>query len=394
MFYIGPTYRQTKLIAWREMKRMIPKDVLLKSNESELTFDLKNGSTIFLVGSDEPDSLRGPNADYAVLEEASLHKPYVWQEIVRPALTSKKGGALFIFTPKGLNWIYDLEQDVADDPEWTRYHYTIYDNPYIDPKEIEKTKALCSEMVWRQEYMAEYEAALGRVIHAFNPSKHFITLPPYSGEPMVVPIDYGQRDNTAAPFMIIRDGKLCVMDYHAQNMLAARQQAQLIKRKIEMRGYRVDRAVLSHDAFRVDPDHKGDTVAWRFIDELYPIPVSKSDRDKTARLDLLSLLASQDKLLIHKSNETLPLADEIVKLEWKDTLIEDTKGDDDGVDSLGYGAMNMRHDLSLDKSMNSGQDYDEPVSISKTGDYRLRGFEREDEGRIVFDEVTGYIGRY
>ena len=45
--------------------------------------------------------LRGAGLDFVVLDECAFMKPQTWAEVLRPALTEKKGSALFISTPKG-----------------------------------------------------------------------------------------------------------------------------------------------------------------------------------------------------------------------------------------------------------------------------------------------------
>lgn len=390
VLYVGPTYKQAKMIAWRDFKRMIPSQVIESKNEADLTIDLKNGATLYIMGSDQPDALRGVTPDFVVLEEAAMHDQSVWEEIIRPALTARQGRALFITTPKGHNWFYDIWNKAATMPGWSRFHFTMYDNPFIPREEIEQAKAQCrSDILWRQEYMAEFEAHMGRAIQDFSMENHFIELPPWhAGQFMVVPVDWGQRDDTAACFMRVVDERIEVLSYYGQAGLGARQQAQMIKKRWERARYQVDHAVLSHDAFRKDPDLKGDTVAWRFIDEFDPVPVERSDKLPMVRLDQLQTLAHQNKLLIHKSEETFPLAEQLVKLEWKDTLNPEFKGQMDGFDSLGYGAMNVSYRLGLDKKRIMGNTKSED---QKEGVTYLRGYPRE-ERTPVFDDVTGYIG--
>ena len=58
IFYLAPTYRQAKQVAWDALKAMIePLGILARRpNESELTLYLTNGSAIFLKGVDNHDS--------------------------------------------------------------------------------------------------------------------------------------------------------------------------------------------------------------------------------------------------------------------------------------------------------------------------------------------------
>ena len=60
----------------------------------------------------------------------------------------------------GRNHFYDLYNYacVADDPTFVGYHFTSYDNPLLDPEEIEAAKKSMSAFSFRQEFMASFEA--------------------------------------------------------------------------------------------------------------------------------------------------------------------------------------------------------------------------------------------
>jgi hypothetical protein len=68
---------------------------------------------------------------------------------------------MFIGTPKGRNWFYDLFQLGEDgaDKDWKSWHFTTKDNPLIDPDEIESAKKTLSSFAFKQEYMASFSNA-------------------------------------------------------------------------------------------------------------------------------------------------------------------------------------------------------------------------------------------
>ena len=51
-FYIAPTYRMAKEIAWAQLKELMPAAWIRKKNESDLAVELVNGSRIELKGSE------------------------------------------------------------------------------------------------------------------------------------------------------------------------------------------------------------------------------------------------------------------------------------------------------------------------------------------------------
>ena len=63
-----------------------------------------------------------------------------WQEVLRPLLSDYKGGCIFASTPKGYNHFYDLYNLEQTNPSFKSFHFTTYDNPYIDKSEIEAAK--------------------------------------------------------------------------------------------------------------------------------------------------------------------------------------------------------------------------------------------------------------
>ena len=66
------------------------------------------GARIQLYGADNYDTLRGIYLDGVVLDEYAQMNPKMFSEVIRPALSDRKGYAIFIGTPKGKNDFYDL----------------------------------------------------------------------------------------------------------------------------------------------------------------------------------------------------------------------------------------------------------------------------------------------
>ena len=58
-FYAAPTYRMAKDIAWKVMKKLVPKAWIKSKNETDLKIELVNGSTIELKGTENAMALRG-----------------------------------------------------------------------------------------------------------------------------------------------------------------------------------------------------------------------------------------------------------------------------------------------------------------------------------------------
>ena len=96
----------------------IPDELIEDKNESELQITLVNGSIIQLIGADTIDtSALGTNCVGAIFSEYSVQNPSGW-DYVRPILRRNKGWALFLYTPRGHNWGYDLYTTNKDNPDW------------------------------------------------------------------------------------------------------------------------------------------------------------------------------------------------------------------------------------------------------------------------------------
>jgi hypothetical protein len=67
VWYVAPTYRQAKRIAWHRLKHLTRPYWAGKPNESDLSIPLQWGSVIALRGADQYDSLRGDGLDFVVL---------------------------------------------------------------------------------------------------------------------------------------------------------------------------------------------------------------------------------------------------------------------------------------------------------------------------------------
>ena len=174
-WYVAPSYRQAKQIAWLKLKKKLMELRWAKKfNEADLTCHLKNNSLICLRGADNGDSLRGVGINYLVIDEAADVNEQAWTEVLRPTLSDTKGSCLFTGTPKGHNWFYDLYQRGKDpnESEWNSHLYTTLEGGWVDNEEIEQAKNDLSANVFRQEYEATWETFEGLIYQSFDMSKN------------------------------------------------------------------------------------------------------------------------------------------------------------------------------------------------------------------------------
>ena len=174
-WFVAPTYRQAKNIAWNILKKICyyRPEYIKSVNESDLHIEFTNGSIISLKGADKEDSLRGVGLDKVNPDEFAFMKKAAWTEVIRPALSDKLGKAMFIGTPDGFNYFYDLYQQGRNQENgYKSWHFKSIDSPFIDAEEIENARRELDERTFRQEYEATFETATGRVYYTFDRDKN------------------------------------------------------------------------------------------------------------------------------------------------------------------------------------------------------------------------------
>jgi len=134
---------------------------------------LPSGGTIQMRSADNPDSLRGATLDFVCFDEAATAKQEAWPTL-RPTLSVRRGRALFISTPKGLNWFHELFEDAGELEGWARWQVPSVDNPYLPDDDVERARAEMSSLVFSQEYEADFVSYGSGMFHA-DWMRHYFT---------------------------------------------------------------------------------------------------------------------------------------------------------------------------------------------------------------------------
>lgn len=160
VMYVAPTLGQARSIIW-DLLHELGRPIIKSSHVNNLEITLINGRKILVRGADNPDSLRGVSLYYLVMDEVAFIKQDIWEKVLRASLSDQKGRALFISTPSGRNWFYDMFKlgQSEEDEEWRSWHFTTKDNETIDPKEIEAAKRTLSTFAFKQEYESSFDTA-------------------------------------------------------------------------------------------------------------------------------------------------------------------------------------------------------------------------------------------
>tara|TARA_R110002153_G_C13283757_1_gene494319 strand:- start:214 stop:1494 length:1281 start_codon:yes stop_codon:yes gene_type:complete len=236
-YLIGPTFVAIKRVCWDYLKQYAGCIPGTTFNETELRCDLPNGARITLLSSEDPDKIRGIYADGVCIDECSQMNPVLWNEIIRPALSDRKGFCYFISTPQGMsNIFYDLYQHALQDPKWLAYTAKASETKIIDQEELDAALTQMGEAKYNQEFecdwIANIEGAIyGEIIKVLEDKKQ-LTKVPYDPSLLVHTVwDLGVDDATAIIFYQILGQQILVIDYYENNREGLPHYVQMIKDK-------------------------------------------------------------------------------------------------------------------------------------------------------------------
>lgn len=173
VWYIAPTYKMAKDLIWDSLKDSILPSNIESKHETDLTIKLRGyKSRICLKGADNPDSLRGKGINHAIFDEFANIDPDTWFKVIYPALTDKRGSAMFIGTPAGYNWAYDLSVHAQNAKDWEYFQYTTAEGGNVSEEELEYARNTLSPKHYAQEFEASFESLANRVYSYFDRRKN------------------------------------------------------------------------------------------------------------------------------------------------------------------------------------------------------------------------------
>ena len=219
-YYVAPTYRAAKTIAWTALKELVPDGFVKKKHEAELSIEFQNGSKIALKGADSADTLRGVSLDSCVLDEAAFFKDLdnAWQAVLRPALADKAGRALFISTPNGLsNAFADIWELSLTEPDWKRWSFTTIDGGWVPQSEIDAARRTLSAELFEQEFMATFTNMIGAVYKSFGDENVEPEVADIVGAPLLLGCDFNVNPMSAVAAVRAGDQLHIIDEFYLPN---------------------------------------------------------------------------------------------------------------------------------------------------------------------------------
>lgn len=250
--YIAPFRSQAKTVAWDYVKHYSRPIPGTEFNEAELRADLPNGGRITLFGADNADALRGQYFDGVILDEFAQMSPRVWAEIIRPALSDRKGWAIFIGTPMGENQFYEMYEGAREvGGDWFAASYKASETDLIDAAELKEARRAMTPAQYAQEFECSFSAAIlgaiyGDLLEEAAEEGRLTSVPWERGHEVHTAWDLGVGDDTVIWFFQEVGREVHVIDCYAANGLGLDHYVRLIKSK----PYTYGRHLWPHDGVK------------------------------------------------------------------------------------------------------------------------------------------------
>jgi predicted phage terminase large subunit-like protein len=199
--FFSPTYKLL-LDVWADMERTL-KMVTRKANRTEMRIELITGGVIDFWTLEDKDAGRGRKYSRLVIDEAA-HARYLkdaWERAISPTLTDYSGDAWFISTPNGMNYFHEMFNRGGNPeyPDWASFHMPTSANPHIAAEEIEQKRRELPDLVFRQEYLAEFVTFGGWLVKP----EMLADAPCPPGLPVAIGVDLAISERAGADYTAI-----------------------------------------------------------------------------------------------------------------------------------------------------------------------------------------------
>lgn len=245
--YLAPTYGQAKDVAWEYLKHFSRPVPGVAFHESELRVDYPNGARVRLYGAEAAERMRGLYLDGIANDEYGDQDPRVWSEIIRPALSDRKGWAVFIGTPKGSNHFAELCGRAEEDPEWFFAQLKASATGLIAEEELRAARREMTREQYAQEYECSFDASVVGAYYAEELEQAKPRMVAGLYDPSVAVRTYwdlGLDDATAIWFAQVVNREVRLIDYQEWTGQALTS----VAKDVLAKPYAYEKHVLPHDA--------------------------------------------------------------------------------------------------------------------------------------------------
>jgi len=185
-------------------------DIRESRSENKLTVSDKRGrrNTYYLFGGQDESSyklIQGITLAGVLLDEAALMpRSFVEQACARCSVAGSK--LWFNCNPEGPeHWLYKEWIQKAEQKQLLRLHFTMADNPGLDPAIKQRYEAMYTGVFYRRYILGQWCMAEG-LVYDFQPDKHIARTVPDRGR-YYISVDYGTLNPFSAGLWCVAEGR-------------------------------------------------------------------------------------------------------------------------------------------------------------------------------------------
>lgn len=249
---------------------------------SKMRIVLPWGTEILGKSTKNEESCVGEGVDLLVADEFARIKRRTWEEALESTLIDRRGRALFITTPRGLDHVFEMSEVAraqmaaasltGDVPDWFFSTVPTWGNPWLYPEEIARMALRWGGVdspTYRQELGAQFVTYAGLVYFMWQPAIHVRPAPPRSEfKSFWVGVDWGFSPSAFVMLLVgrHRNGDLWVLDEVYETKLTPDERITLAHRWYDHEWFGArpgEEPGPLIDGFFPDPSQPDTILAWR-----------------------------------------------------------------------------------------------------------------------------------
>ena len=199
-FFAGPTLKQTKRIAWRDLLDLIPDEWIdggkygRDVSHTDMIVRTVFGSELHVVGLDKPHRIEGDQWDDGVIDESSDVRPKAHDVSILPALTWRGGKCARIGVPKrqgvGVREFKAVFRRGIGGHDPAIRSFTWPSRDIVPAAALEEARRTLDPKDFREQFEASWETAGGRAFHAFDRERNVRPCEYHADRPLIVGCDF------------------------------------------------------------------------------------------------------------------------------------------------------------------------------------------------------------
>ncbi|MDD1779549.1 MAG: terminase family protein, partial [Candidatus Helarchaeota archaeon] len=231
VWIVAPNYDLTQRV-WNDLYTLAIskfKPIIRRLINSKGNYRLETylNTVIEAKSADEPEKLVGVGLTKIIIDEAALVQQKAWVQSLRPTLIDHQGSALFISTPKGKNWFWELwmKGQQKEEVEWQSWRFSSLDNEYLNKSELSKLIKDMPDYEYRQEILAQFEETAEQIFRKVKERAVGREKEPAKGHRYQIGVDLGRKtsysvitviDEMTNPYEVVKIDRFKTVDWTLQ----------------------------------------------------------------------------------------------------------------------------------------------------------------------------------